>query len=140
MNVAATSAATSAATAAAAKKAAQMREEEEEMTAYQSNDMDGWEFKIVRANSRKFKSAETIRVLCAEEAQAGWEMVEKFDDSRIRFKRRTDMRAKDQYLPAGSVDPYRTLVGASEGGVVAIILAVCAAVGLIVALLVAFTK
>jgi hypothetical protein len=140
MNVAATSAATSAATAAAARKAAQMRQEEEEMTAYQSNDMDGWEFKIVRANSRKFKSAETIRILCEEEAPAGWEMVEKFDDSRIRFKRRTNMRARDQYLPAGSVDPYRTLVGTSETGIVVLVLGLCAALGIAMALYINFSR
>jgi hypothetical protein len=140
MNVAATSAATSAATAAAARKAAQMRQEEEEMTAYQSDDMDGWEFKIVRANSRKFKSTGTIRQLCEEEAQAGWEMVEKFDDSRIRFKRRTKMRDRDQYLPAGSVDPYRTLVGTSETRIVVLVLGICAVFGVVMALFFNFSR
>ena len=117
-----------AAAAAAAAKAAKMRKEEEELTPYNAEDMDGWEFKIVRANSRKFKGADAIRRLCEEEAHAGWEMVEKFDDSRIRFKRRVEMRSRDQHLGPGSVDPYRTLVGASETHIVLIVLGVTALV------------
>lgn len=119
------------AAAAAAAKAARMRKEEEELTPYKSDDLDGWEFKIVRANSRKFKKTEAVQRLCREEAKAGWEMVEKFDDSRIRFKRRVEERAQDPYR---SVDPYRSLVGASEGLIVAIVLAVCAVAGFLILL------
>jgi hypothetical protein len=122
MNVAVTAGGASAAAAAAAK-AARLRKEEEELTPYKADDLDGWEFKIVRANTRKFKSAESVRRLCEEEAQAGWEMVEKFDDSRIRFKRRIEQRSQD---PHRTIDPYRSLIGPSEGHIVAIILAVCA--------------
>ena len=43
-----------------------------------------------------------------EEARAGWEMLEKFDDYRIRFKRRVENRTEDRHL--GS-DPYRTQIG-----------------------------
>ena len=39
-------------------------------------------------------------------------MVEKFDDSRIRFKRPRNARDQDAYLPEG-VDPYRTQYGAA---------------------------
>ena len=39
-------------------------------------------------------------------------MVEKFDNYRIRFKRRTDQRKNDQFLDS---DPYRTYVGISSG-------------------------
>ena len=53
-----------AAAAAAAAKRARMRQEEEDMTAYNPEDMDGWEFKIVRANNRKFKSREEVEKLC----------------------------------------------------------------------------
>jgi len=122
MNVAVT-AGGGAAAAAAAAKAAKMREEEEELTPYKSDDLDGWEFKIVRANSRKFKSPESVRRLCEEESQAGWEMVEKFDDSRIRFKRRIEQRSQD---PHRTVDPYRTLIGLSETNIVVMVLLVCA--------------
>ena len=31
------------------------------MTAYSPSDLEGWEFKIVRANTRKFKDREAVR-------------------------------------------------------------------------------
>jgi hypothetical protein len=129
----ATAGATAAAAAAAA--AAKLREEEEELTPYHSDDLDGWEFKIVRSHSSKFKTAQAVQKLCEQESHAGWEMVEKFDDSRIRFKRRADMRSRDQYLGPNSVDPYRTLVGPSEAHIVLYVLAGFAAVGLIIFLI-----
>lgn len=110
---------TAIAAAAAAKK--KKEKEEEELTNYNSDDMDSWEFKIVRANIRKFKNSEAVQKVCAEEAEAGWELVEKFDDSRIRFKRRTEHRSKDQHL---TIDPYRTMVGASEGKIAMIVIGV----------------
>jgi transposase len=93
--------------------AARRRQEEEEqkMTQYNAEDLNGWEFKIVRSTFRRFRNAEVIRRLMEEEAQNGWEMVEKFDDYRIRFKRRTDKRALHS---GGSVDPYRTNYGTSQ--------------------------
>ena len=104
-----TSAATAATTAAAAaQRRRRLQREEEQMTTYSPEDLDGWEFKIVRANTRRFRSPKAVRQLCAEEAKAGWEMVEKFDDSRIRFKRPVERRAEDAYL---DFDPYRTQVG-----------------------------
>ena len=68
------------------------------MTQYGGEDLDGWEFKIVRSATSKFKSPDYVRRLCEEEARAGWEMVEKFDDHRIRFKRRVERRAEDAHL------------------------------------------
>lgn len=115
-----------AAAAAAAAAAKRMREEEEDMTGYSKDDLDGWEFKIVRANTRKFKNQAAVQQLCNEEAKAGWEMVEKFDDQRIRFKRRTEKRAGDRHL---EIDPYRTQIGITEGHIVAIVLGIVAAVG-----------
>ena len=122
-----------AAAAAAAQQRRRMQEEEEKMTAYSKEDLAGWEFKIVRANSRKFKTHQAVQQLCAEEARAGWEMVEKFDDQRIRFKRPVDKRSGDQYL---DIDPYRTQVGASEGQIVAIVLGAMAILGGVIALIV----
>lgn len=116
-----------AAAAAAAEKKRRMQEEEEKLTPYKNNDMDKWEFKIVRANTRKFKNADAVRRLCEEEAKAGWEMIEKFDDSRIRFKRRTDMRSQDPHL---AIDPYRTHIGLTEGHIVLIVLGVMALLAL----------
>jgi len=123
----AVAAATAAGAAAEAKRRSQ--EEEENMTGYTNDDLEGWEFKIVRALHRRFKTAESVGQLRAEEAKAGWEMVEKFDDSRIRFKRRVEKRDQDAYL---DTDPYRTHIGMTEGVLVVVIISVSlAAVGLI---------
>ena len=70
------------------------------------------EFKIMRSLTGKFKDNKFVQKLCREEARAGWEMLEKFDDYRIRFKRRTDNRPNDQFL---KFDPYRTSVGFGSG-------------------------
>jgi len=91
-----------------AEDAARNREEEEDLTKYNSDDLDGWEFKIVRSGSNRFANRRAVQQLCDEEAKAGWELVEKFDDYRIRFKRRVDQRHNDQFL---NTDPYRTQVG-----------------------------
>jgi hypothetical protein len=114
-------AAGAAAAAAAARRAERLRKEEEDMTKYSGDDLEGWEFKIVRSATEKFKNYDEVKKVCDEEAQAGWEMVEKFDNSRIRFKRKIENRAGDSHR---QIDPYRTSVGMSQGGVAAVILAV----------------
>jgi hypothetical protein len=86
--------------------------EEERMATYTREDLEeDWEFKIVRATSPAFRKPEELQKLLREEALAGWTMVEKFDDSRVRFKRPRSAREQDPYLPPG-VDPYRTQYGA----------------------------
>jgi hypothetical protein len=86
--------------------------EEEGMTRYSQEDLNGWEFKIVRANTRVFGKRAVFEKLIKEEARAGWVLLEKFDDSRVRFKRPVSAREKDAGLPPG-VDPYRTQYGLS---------------------------
>jgi hypothetical protein len=54
----------------------------------------------------------------AEEAQAGWTLVEKFDNSRIRLKRPVAARQQDAEC---TFDPYRTRVGISEVGLALVI-------------------
>ena len=112
------SAGSTAAVVAAAAKKHREQQEEEEMTQYSSHDLDGWEFKIVRSLTGKFSNREAVQRLCTDEARAGWEMIEKFDNNRIRFKRKIERRSQDQSL---GFDPYRTSVGMGEGGLVAII-------------------
>jgi hypothetical protein len=56
-------------------------------------------------------------------------MLEKFDDSRIRFKRPRSARARDVLLPEG-VDPYRTQYGGWASQQVAMVV-----IGLTVSLL-----
>lgn len=85
--------------------------EEEEMTNYTNSDLEkDWEFKIVRSSSGAFRNPGTFQVLLEEESIAGWELVEKLDDQRVRFKRRRGLRRKDETLPPG-LDPYRTQFG-----------------------------
>lgn len=93
---------------AVAAAAAERHKEEEEMTRYTEQDLaEGWEFKIVRSYTSSFRNPQALRRLIEEEARAGWVMVEKFDDSRIRFKRPASARERDPMLEPG-FDPYRT--------------------------------
>ncbi len=114
------------------------RREEEDMTAYTRSDLDdGWEFKFLRATTRKFRDPARLRAILDEEARAGWTLVEKFDDSRLRLKRPATARAGDAAL---SFDPYRTWIGISPSLNLALAIAVsCAAIGGAVALWVFFT-
>ena len=111
--------ASSAAAAAAAAERARKREEEE-MTAYQPADLaDGWEFKILRSVRSEFKRPERMHEILAEEAQAGWTLVEKFDNARLRLKRPVSAQRNDAHL---GFDPYRTYYGRSEGQQAALII------------------
>ncbi len=123
-----------AAIAAAAKR---REEEEEKMTTYNKDDLEGWEFKIVRSNIGSFRKYQRVQEVCQEEAKAGWEMVEKFDDNRIRFKRRIEKRTNDQFL---NTDPYRTTVGFKDGALAGIILLVIGVLIAGVVLVVSMTK
>jgi len=102
------------AAAAAAEKRRQMRrlaEEEEDMARYTQDDLgNDWEFKIVRSESGAFRKSEVLKKLIEEEARAGWVMLEKFDNRRVRFKRPRRARTRDTLLPPG-VDAYRTRYG-----------------------------
>ena len=83
------------------------------MTQYSPEELsDGWEFKIVRSNLERFGKPAVLRRLIEEEARAGWVMLEKFDNGRVRFKRPVSARQRDDLLPP-EVDPYRTNYGGS---------------------------
>ena len=73
----------------------------------------GWEYKIVRANSDLFRKPEIFQKLCREEAEAGWVLLEKLDDRRVRFKRLLALREKID-LQALTFDPYRCHYGSSS--------------------------
>ena len=101
------------AAAHAEKERKRMEEEEEKMTAYNKDELDNnWEFKIVRSDSRSFRKPEILQMLIEEEAMSGWEMLEKLDDNRVRFKRPKSARNTDFSLPPG-IDPYRSRYGRS---------------------------
>jgi hypothetical protein len=104
-------------------------EEEEEMTRYTTEDLeDNWEFKIVRSETGAFRKPEIFQTLLQEESIAGWELVEKLDNRRVRFKRRRESRRRDPSLPPG-YDPYRTTYGSSTARSIVIV-----AIGITIAL------
>jgi hypothetical protein len=120
-----------------------LQREEEDMTAYRREDLvEDWEFKILRSTESAFRDPDQLRRILEDEARAGWVLVEKFDDQRVRLKRRAGRSSSDFAAPL-DFDPYRTYVGLtpSEQGrkvaitVVAITLALVAAMLLLVAIL-----
>ncbi|ELS32464.1 MULTISPECIES: hypothetical protein [Pseudanabaena] len=100
-----------------AKQGNRRREEveEENLTRYESNTSSdqpkGWEFKILRTNSGGFRSRKVLSKVCAEESQAGWILLEKLDDHRLRFRRPVVARDRDNLC---KIDPYRTRYGIAE--------------------------
>jgi hypothetical protein len=95
----------------ARKRREEQQEEEETMTNYTKEDLEAnWEFKIVRSETGAFRKPEVFQMLLQEESIAGWELVEKLDDRRVRFKRPASARRRDATLPPG-VDPYRSIYG-----------------------------
>lgn len=103
--------------AAAAAAARRRREEEETMTGYTHADLtEGWEFKILRSSTGQFRRPDRLRQALEEEARAGWALVEKFDNQRVRLKRPASARAGDGGLEERGIDPYRTTYGMSDLG------------------------
>lgn len=91
--------------------------------------LTGWEFKIVRASRDIFRDPAVLQRLCEEEGEAGWILLEKLDDRRIRFKRPVALRdlIKPERL---AIDPYRTQYGPSNR--LLVILGMLAALGAII--------
>ena len=100
------------ASAAAAAARRRREEEEEEMTLMSTDPSGSVEYKIIRSATGGFRDPVWFRAVLAEEAKAGWELVEKLDNSRARLRRSTEWRKGDTEL---GQDPYRTQVGISEG-------------------------
>lgn len=106
------------------------------MTNYSEQELQqDWEFKIVRSATGAFGKREKIEQIAAEESVAGWVMVEKFDDNRLRFKRPASAKRNDFNLPP-HVNPYRTTIGMGEAGLAFTIMGVMVLVGGLIALLV----
>ena len=82
------------------------------MTPYQPQDLGAdWEFKILRSVTSAFGRPGKLKKALDQEAKAGWALVEKFDNNRIRLKRPTSARSGDGEL---GFDPYRTHFGMPE--------------------------
>jgi len=113
---------------AAVERKKKLNREEEEMTSYSREELEqGWEFKIVRSGTAAFRKPEEFAKLLEQEARFGWVLLEKLDDGRVRFKRRTGSRPR---LPLGEHegDPYRSIYGTSQSRQAAIIVLVAIAV------------
>jgi hypothetical protein len=124
---------------AAQDAAKRKKQEEEEMTKYTRKELNNdWEFKIVRSATGKFSKRDMVEQVRMEESIAGWIMVEKFDDSRIRFKRPFSAQRDDIKLPY-DIDPYRTTFGMSEARLAFTIIGIIAvSLGLIALLIFLF--
>ncbi len=119
VNVGGIIAATAGIQAAAHRRRLLMQTEEQTMAAYSRKDLkDGWEFKIVRANTAYFKDYARMQSVIEREKKFGWIFLEKFDDYRMRFKRK---KAKADKKPSSpEEDPYRTVYGISTGKIIAL--------------------
>lgn len=93
------------------------------MTRYNREELEGdWEFKILRSATNAFRNPNTLAAALETEAIGGWQLVEKFDDGRLRLKRPASAQRNDATLPAG-YDPYRTRYGMGEGSLALVIMA-----------------
>lgn len=113
------------------------------MTTYSEDDLsEGWEFKILRSNMNSFRKPENLQKYLEEEGRAGWALVEKFDDNRLRLKRPASARRADASL---NFDPYWTKVGLSDTRMLLVILGislgiVVGTIGFVALLVLAFNK
>ena len=97
------------------------------MTHYTSKDLsEDWEFKILRSMSSEFRKPERLAAILEQEGKAGWTLVEKLDNCRIRLKRRAECQKDDRSL---DFDPYRSYAGSSQGAVAAIVVGLILAIG-----------
>ena len=120
----------------AAAQLAAARREEEEMTPYTPQDLaEDWEFKILRSVTGAFRNPDRMRAILEEEQRAGWTLVEKFDDSRIRLKRPARAHADDADL---GFDPHRTWVGIGPLVFTLLVILAIFSLGVIVAAVVYF--
>lgn len=69
------------------------------------------EYKVIQAQTPLFASTPKMHEILEEEAQAGWNLLEKEDNYRLKLQRETSHRENDNKL---SIDPYRTTVGVSS--------------------------
>ncbi len=103
------------------------------MTRYTIDELQNdWEFKIVRATDQRFRDPVVLQQLMDDESIAGWQMLEKLDNNRVRFKRRISESRSDYLLPS-DVDPYRTQIGRTASDQEKIILVVGAVVAVLLA-------
>ncbi|MFC1960798.1 hypothetical protein ACFLYO_08810 [Chloroflexota bacterium] len=67
-----------------------------------------WELKILRSTPHAFASMADVTAAAAQEARAGWEIVQRWDDTRLIFKRRVPVGREAATTPT---DFMQALVG-----------------------------
>jgi len=99
--------------AARRRRLKQAQDREEEMTRYTGEDLDRYEFKIMRSPYNQFRKPDVLTQMLEEEKVHGWELLEKLDDGRVRLVREKNGR---RMSPMNGSDPYRTQYGGSAYG------------------------
>ena len=66
------------------------------------------EYKTIHSQTPLFSDTSKMHAILAEEAQAGWRLLEKKSNFSIRLQRDINCRANDANL---EIDPYRSTVG-----------------------------
>jgi hypothetical protein len=69
------------------------------------------EFKTMQAQTPLFADSKKMQEILLEESKAGWDLLEKEDNYRIKLQRDIENRSNDGNSPT---DPYRTTVGVSS--------------------------
>jgi hypothetical protein len=69
------------------------------------------EYKVVQSTTPLFAKLQNINAVMAEESKAGWQLVEKYDNYKLRLQRDISHRANDKNL---AFDAYRSQVGVSN--------------------------
>ena len=102
----------------AAAQTQRLQQEEEENNPEIDDAEDGWEYKVLKSRHHAgFKDPRGLADTLAVESAAGWMLLEKLDDKRLRLQRPVSARDHDSDL---NFDPYRnssqkTLSGPSGG-------------------------
>jgi hypothetical protein len=73
--------------------------------------VDNKEYKVITSNTPMFLNTAKLKQLLAEEAQAGWDLEELIDSSKIKVSRDKSHRSGDG---SRSLDPYRISVGMNQ--------------------------
>lgn len=92
------------------------QKQEEDLHNYQEH-QKGWEFKILKTGNDEFRQYKLLKTVCEQELESGWILLEKLDDSRLRFRRPVMFRERDHLA---KLDPYRSHYGSQTTNYVAI--------------------
>ncbi len=68
------------------------------------------EYKVLQSQTPLFASTDKMQEVLAEEAKAGWRLLEKEDNFRLKLQRDISFRDNDANL---DIDAYRSTVGIS---------------------------